>query len=81
MTRPKFTSSAICAVPDPAYNPPSWNHVVLVSAHTDHEGNAWWFYEDLGVWRKLPNPIGKPGFTPPLTQAETVVKPKPRARR
>lgn len=80
MTRPRFTSSAICAVPDPAYNPPSWNRVVLVSAHTDHEGSVWWFYEDMGAWRKLPNPVGV-SLKPPLTPGETAVKPKPRPRR
>jgi hypothetical protein len=76
MTRPKFVSSAICAVPDPAYNPPSWRHITLISAHTDHRGDVWWFYEGLSVWRKLPNPVGKPVSVKPP------VKPvKPRMRR
>lgn len=64
MTRPRFTSSAICSVPDPRIQPPDPARTVLVSAHTDHRGDVWWFYEDLGAWRRLPNPVGEPVSKP-----------------
>ena len=81
MTRPRFTSSAICAVPDPRVNPPDPSRVTLVSVHTDHRGDVWWFYEDLGVWRKLPNPVGLPVSKPRSKPADTALKPKRRPRR
>lgn len=75
MTRPKFTSSAAVAIPDPRVSA-QYGPMVLVSIHTDQHGDVWHCYPD--GWIKLDRPVVS---KPPPKPAVTAVKPRPKPRR
>lgn len=52
--RPKFTSSAAVAIPDPRMTSDS-PQLVVVSVHTDQFGDVWHCYPD--GWIKLDRPV------------------------